>query len=649
MDKLVSIILPIYNQEKYLDISIPAVIEQEYRNIQIILVNDGSADSSLEIINKYAARESRITVIDKKNGGLVDATVAGVNAATGDYICFLDPDDTIGTDFIKNFIDAIGDCDAIAAGFYRDNKGKFLPLFLDEDRIYLDDDLVECRRNIFFDEEGKRRDNRLYISRWNKMYKRDLVLKFIDVFSKYKNVSLGEDSIFTYLVLLNAHKIKALRFANSYYYNIGNQSSMMKTGAVDLHLKKSSIAYDTMSKLESDIGDSNRQAYILYFLLVESVFRRVFTQDDVEFQKLYYSLGKDQVYQKAMNIMKSCQDKKLARVCYLRSIIKKSRHYRIVINSMTSCISAIREAKFILQNNRSFLKDTISKGYFRAKSLKKFRVDRHEAFGDLEKYLPLLETRITEILTPFLDKQTDFSECPIEKNVFVFWWDGFDNAPVVVKKCLESIIKAHSDCRIIQITKHNYKDYTDIDPLIVSDYLAGKISVQTFSDILRFNLLKNNGGVWIDATIYFEKEYNLIEKLSNKSIESVSFSSTEDFLKYKNMVCSWSGYFFASRKNSVFTQAMDTIFREYYLKYKTYNIYFFIDAALMICKINGIDGNALNKIHRNRSDMALLVKLFNEPYNKAYRNHISLIPQKLNWNFKGSAKKDSVYAVMMHE
>ena len=118
--------------------------------------------------------------------------------------------------------------------------------------------------------------------------------------------------------------------------------------------------------------------------------------------------------------------------------------------------------------------------------------------------------------------QTDLSSCPLERNVFVFWWDDFDQAPVLVKRCLESVRSAHPDCRVIPISKKNYLEYTDIHPRILKDYNEGKISVQTFSDILRFNLLKKNGGVWIDATIYFEKEYNLLNRLETKPIESVA-------------------------------------------------------------------------------------------------------------------------------
>ena len=82
-------------------------MEQSYKNIEIILVNDGSTDSSKEIIENYSKVDKRICCVDKKNGGLVDATIAGIQASRGRYIAFLDPDDRVGKDFISRFIDEL--------------------------------------------------------------------------------------------------------------------------------------------------------------------------------------------------------------------------------------------------------------------------------------------------------------------------------------------------------------------------------------------------------------------------------------------------------------------------------------------------------------------------------------------------------------
>lgn len=89
----ISIIVPVYNVEKYLDNSITHIINQTYENLEIILVDDGSTDRSGQICDKYAEKDSRIRVIHKKNGGSSSARNCGIEAATGDYIGFLDADD----------------------------------------------------------------------------------------------------------------------------------------------------------------------------------------------------------------------------------------------------------------------------------------------------------------------------------------------------------------------------------------------------------------------------------------------------------------------------------------------------------------------------------------------------------------------------
>lgn len=95
MDKKVSIIIPIYNVDKYLDECIRSAHEQSYSNIEIILVNDGSRDNSGKLCDEWKQKDDRIKVIHKLNGGLSSARNAGLDAATGEYVCFLDGDDFI--------------------------------------------------------------------------------------------------------------------------------------------------------------------------------------------------------------------------------------------------------------------------------------------------------------------------------------------------------------------------------------------------------------------------------------------------------------------------------------------------------------------------------------------------------------------------
>lgn len=98
----ISIIVPVYNVEKYIEQCIQSIISQTHKNFELILVDDGSPDKSGTICDKYASNDDRIVVVHKENGGVSSARNVGINRATSDWITFIDSDDFIGKDYIKN-------------------------------------------------------------------------------------------------------------------------------------------------------------------------------------------------------------------------------------------------------------------------------------------------------------------------------------------------------------------------------------------------------------------------------------------------------------------------------------------------------------------------------------------------------------------
>lgn len=104
MNKLITVIVPVYNVAKYLEKCVKSIQDQTYKSLEIILVDDGSTDSSGAICDKYATEDSRIRVIHKPNGGLSSARNAGLDAATGDYVGFIDSDDYIAPDFYESLL-----------------------------------------------------------------------------------------------------------------------------------------------------------------------------------------------------------------------------------------------------------------------------------------------------------------------------------------------------------------------------------------------------------------------------------------------------------------------------------------------------------------------------------------------------------------
>ena len=107
MIEKISIIVPIYNSEKYLERCISSIIQQTYSNIEIILINDGSTDKSLEICKDFAKKDNRIILYNGKNEGVSNARNRGINLSNGEYITFIDSDDSIDKDYIKCMVENI--------------------------------------------------------------------------------------------------------------------------------------------------------------------------------------------------------------------------------------------------------------------------------------------------------------------------------------------------------------------------------------------------------------------------------------------------------------------------------------------------------------------------------------------------------------
>ena len=117
----ISIIVPVYNSEKYLCGCIDSILSQSFRDFELILVDDGSRDSSQRICDDYAQKDSRVKVIHKENGGVSSARNAGLSAVRGGYLCFLDSDDTLEPDALQLMYQSISNenVDLVIAGYNR--------------------------------------------------------------------------------------------------------------------------------------------------------------------------------------------------------------------------------------------------------------------------------------------------------------------------------------------------------------------------------------------------------------------------------------------------------------------------------------------------------------------------------------------------
>ena len=101
MQELITVIVPVYNTEKYLERCLDSIVGQTYRDLEILLIDDGSTDSSGEICRQYAEADDRITVLVKENGGQASARNLGLDRMQGEYVLFVDSDDYVSPDFVE--------------------------------------------------------------------------------------------------------------------------------------------------------------------------------------------------------------------------------------------------------------------------------------------------------------------------------------------------------------------------------------------------------------------------------------------------------------------------------------------------------------------------------------------------------------------
>lgn len=224
---LISVIVPIYGIDRYLGICIESLIDQTYRNIEIILVDDGSLDRCPEICDLYAKKDSRIKVVHKQNGGLVSARKAGLEVATGDYIGYVDGDDWVDSGFYQAMVTTISEygSDVVVAGMSRD-------LFSISSKImskipagnYEGERLKKLKQNMLTYERFSRIGITTYV--WNKLFKREKLIPF--QMSVDNGISIGEDAAVTYPYLMDCDKVSVINNCD-YHYRQREDSMLKKT------------------------------------------------------------------------------------------------------------------------------------------------------------------------------------------------------------------------------------------------------------------------------------------------------------------------------------------------------------------------------------------------------------------------------------
>ena len=204
---LISVIVPVYNVEKYLANCLDSIINQTYKNLEILLIDDGSTDNSGKICDDYAKKDNRIKVIHKENGGLSSARNIGINNANGNYLSFIDSDDTINHEMMNNMLDSINKNNT-------DMAICKLNIIKDEvktnEKIDINEKIEVITPNDVYDMLYNHKQAEM-TSSCNKIFKIEL---FDDI--RYPLGEINEDDAILHLIL---DKVNIISYSNIPYYN----------------------------------------------------------------------------------------------------------------------------------------------------------------------------------------------------------------------------------------------------------------------------------------------------------------------------------------------------------------------------------------------------------------------------------------------
>lgn len=309
MKHLVSVIVPIYNIEKYIEKCLTSIMNQSYSNIEILLVNDGSTDNSMEVCERKRENDDRIKIINQKNGGLSSARNAGIREAKGEYYVFIDGDDYVHPEFIERLLQGIykskADIAACGINIVDENGKKISTLATGADYKLSNPFNNETLQSVEVEKRyyKNRKYGFWYVVAWNKIYKAGIFSEL-----KYDEGKVYEDEFLFHSLIRNSKKIHFITEKLYYYVQRGNGITSVKKDNERFHFlteiyDRRMECYQIENNTELKIICSEkylRQIVSKFYLLddqqkkeIKKKYRQIINSIDVHyrFKYLYYVLG----------------------------------------------------------------------------------------------------------------------------------------------------------------------------------------------------------------------------------------------------------------------------------------------------------------------------------------------------------------------
>ena len=274
----ISIIIPVYNGSKFISRCLDSILNQTYKNTEVILINDGSTDNSLEIIKEYSNKYKNIKYIDQKNQGASIARNKGIEESKGKYLVFIDIDDYIESDYLEKLCSSIKNKDMVVSGYNRVVGSKTI--------------FSKIPKNTYWSAFK-------YTATWGKIYNAEFIkknnIKFLD------DVKIGEDLFFNITVINKTNKIGILEYAGYNYYD--NEESL--TNTINKTAKKrNQQMLHLLNSIDEIFKETKIDKKYIYFFYLKTIVFYLLTQRGLLSNKEYYN-----EYKKYFNFLEEYKNK----------------------------------------------------------------------------------------------------------------------------------------------------------------------------------------------------------------------------------------------------------------------------------------------------------------------------------------------------
>lgn len=263
MNDLVSIIVPVYNAEKNLSRCLNSILQQSYQRLEIILINDGSADQSGKICSEYAKSDDRIVVLHQANAGPSIARNNGINMATGKYLQFVDADDYLEHDMTEKMIAAIKNSQLVICGYKSQfTKDDFYEIDMSPSLI------GKYNKADFLNHFSELYQDGMIPSIWNKLYNRQVVV--VNRIRFNENINMGEDLLFNLTYFKKCHSIFLIP-GTLYHYEISDDTSLSRAFNLRFIERQEMLHQETKHFLVEQNSDSSSNMDLLSSIYAVSI------------------------------------------------------------------------------------------------------------------------------------------------------------------------------------------------------------------------------------------------------------------------------------------------------------------------------------------------------------------------------------------